>query len=135
MWVVQITSPVLRCHHISGSSKRDRTVRVASTIRRLANITGNENNFCKTPERTRPTVGSMVSDAVLMLYRIRGHLGRRGYLPRVDQQAESTDGDKRVKSINCVPRVSCSRCVPALLLPPTESCNPAVAAQTSHRDD
>src|ERR1035441_1187664 len=41
-WVVQMISPVLRCHHRSGSSKRDRTVSTASTTRTLASITGNE---------------------------------------------------------------------------------------------
>src|SRR5436190_111979 len=35
-------SPVLRCHHRSGSLKRDRVVRTVSTANRIAITTGNE---------------------------------------------------------------------------------------------
>src|ERR1035437_5087058 len=42
LWVFQMISPVFRCHHMSGSSKRDRTVRTASTRSRPASIVGKE---------------------------------------------------------------------------------------------
>src|SRR5277367_376152 len=96
-WVVQMTSPVLRCHHISGSSKRARTVSTPSTTRRLASITGNEKTLRKAPTRVASVVCSTVSDAVLMPYRIPAHRVRQGYRVQVDRQAGLADADKRGK--------------------------------------
>jgi hypothetical protein len=45
VWVVQITSPVFRFHHKSGSSNRERTVNTASTSKMLASIAGKEKTF------------------------------------------------------------------------------------------
>src|SRR6185437_2435253 len=43
--VFQMISPVFRCHHISGSLKRARTVSTARTTSMPASITGNENSL------------------------------------------------------------------------------------------
>src|SRR5258706_6846500 len=42
-WVVQMSSPTLRCHQRSGSSKRLPTVRTVRTVRANLSTTGNEN--------------------------------------------------------------------------------------------
>src|SRR2546430_1437736 len=46
LWVVLMISPILRCHHISGSSKRNLTVITARGTRRPASIAGKEKTFC-----------------------------------------------------------------------------------------
>src|SRR6185437_7673653 len=46
-WVVHMISPIFRCHHMSGSSKRDRTEMNASTASMKASITGNEKTRCE----------------------------------------------------------------------------------------
>src|SRR6185437_4320859 len=43
--VFQMISPVFRCHHISGSLKRARTVSTARTTSMPASMTGNENSL------------------------------------------------------------------------------------------
>jgi hypothetical protein len=45
VWVVQMTSPVFRFHHKSGSSNRERTVNNASTNKMLVSIAGKEKTF------------------------------------------------------------------------------------------
>src|SRR5260370_34570490 len=59
-----MTSPVLRCHHISGSWNRVRTVITASMARRLANIAGNEKIRRRTLTLTADSVRSMEASAV-----------------------------------------------------------------------
>src|SRR5689334_8410795 len=62
-WVFQMISPVLRCHHKSGSLNRDRTVKTPSTTTVAASITGNENTVwdklragCSPATNTGPAV-------------------------------------------------------------------------------
>src|ERR1700722_17800330 len=82
VWPVQMISPVLRCHHMSGSSKRDRTVNTASTTRRPASITGKEKTLCRNRMINGFSVLAAAMDAVVTLFPPGGYLGRREGLVR-----------------------------------------------------
>src|ERR1700678_3162309 len=101
VWVVQTISPVLRCHHISGSLKRARTVRKASTTSSPAIMTGKE----KTRRRTRePVLFTTSGDAVLKPSPSPDHRLRRA--DRV-QRAGSGDADRLARYRGCAPPGSC----------------------------
>jgi hypothetical protein len=52
VWVVQMISPALRCHHISGSSNRDRTVKAGQHDWKRENP-WQETNVCSLGQRGR----------------------------------------------------------------------------------
>jgi hypothetical protein len=63
--VVKIISPFLRCHHISGSSKRDLTVNTARAQRRQQSMEGNENTRCRILTGMVAAFSGAIADSVL----------------------------------------------------------------------
>src|SRR6266702_1917739 len=121
VWVVQMISPVLRCHHISGSSKRDLTVSTARTTRRQASITGKEETLCKKRMLAGFSVRAASRDAVVTLSPLQAYPFRQKGLVRQSdlvRQFGSADADRPGRCAGCGLPASYSRCFPAAPLLP-----------------
>src|SRR5580698_2026445 len=109
VWVVQMISPVFRCHHMSGSSKRPRTVNTASTIRAAVSIAGNEHTL-----RNARIGAALPLLAGAKSVGVKLHPTPDSPIPAADLAPQSgSDGAGRPgKSVGYALPRSCSHCFP-----------------------
>src|SRR5580658_6593500 len=96
VWLVQMTSPVFRFHHRSGSSKRDRTVSTAITSKALDSITGKERSrrmSCVRTEMPYPKRAAMPSSGIDRLPQVL--FERRIGIGETNQPVQISAGDRQ----------------------------------------